>query len=61
MRWRRSRYLSFGNWLFHEINTRSAEETDRIGAFGRECEISRAQLYRYHTDTTPLYVWTRMG
>ena len=49
MRWKRSRYLGFGEWLFNTINGRSKEETDRIGDFGRKCKISRAQLYRYFT------------
>jgi transcriptional regulator with XRE-family HTH domain len=44
----KSRYHhSFGDWLFHTINGRSTKETDRIAAFGRECGISRSQLYRY--------------
>ena len=47
MRWKRSRYLGFGLWLYHEIETRSTKHKDRIGDFGRKCKISRAQLYRY--------------
>jgi hypothetical protein len=47
MDWKPERYLSFGLWLYHEINSRSTKHKDRIGAFGRRCGISRAQLYRY--------------
>lgn len=47
MDWKAERYLSFGLWLYHEINSRSTKHTDRIGAFARRCGISRAQLYRY--------------